>query len=468
VPATPSTTFGDTTESTIRKEPPPTFTIPGLYGAAPTTLVGGQGRLARPTFRYNGSVTFGLDDNVFATPFNAETVPAVTQEVVVTPAVPDRQVIVRVFPSGRPKFFGERPIDVPITIPGTPAKTQTVVLVPAITPQPQTFSFVARSSIGTEIQFASRTTVFTLDANISASYYTNRHDPVDYNGSLTFAYLHRISSRLSFSASANIAYLSQPDPGRVNSPLTQVGDYFVGGVKTDLSYRWTKRFSTVTSLSANATMYSTPIQQLGDFNEVLIGNEARYLLFPRLTVLGEVRYGVSLHPNDPLRDSHQIFLLFGSEFPITRRMLATVRLGTQSRTFDDTGETKIGPFSETSLTWQYHRAGSLVWTTRLGFEEPPGPNTTVQAFRSTVNLVQAFSARLKATGGVSAGHTITTDNLTDQSTNVNVFSIDAGMEYMLTRNMTLTGSYTFTGLISSAPSADYIRNQIFFGLRYSF
>jgi hypothetical protein len=132
------------------------------------------------------------------------------------------------------------------------------------------------------------------------------------------------------------------------------------------------------------------------------------------------------------------------------------------------GQSQTGPFAETALNWRYHPAGTLSWTTRLGYEEPPDPNTTVQVLRTGINVVQAFSARLKATGAISAAFSSSANDVANTTIDQNILTIDAGMEYVLTPNITLTGNYTFTGFISNQPGTDYIRNQIFFGFRYSF
>lgn len=431
----------------------------------------GTGRLARPVFRYTGSVTFGLDDNVFSTPFNAKPTPAVTQEEVVVPAQPARTVLFVFQPNGaRQAFFGQRPVVIPFTIPAQPARTRQVVVVPEIPVPARTVSFIGRVNLGYEVQFVSRRTLFTMDLNGSASYYTNRPgDPVDLNGSLSFSFLHKITPRLQFTASASLSYLSQPNPQLVNSPTNaNTGDFFNGSFKTDLTYRWTKRFSTVTSFTENATLFAQTSQLANNFYESILGTEARYLLFPRLTTIGEVRYGMTTHDSAPDLDSHSIYFLLGAEFPITKHLGASVRIGTQTRTFDVSGNSQTGPYGETALTWHYHPAGTLTWLTHFGYEEPPTAFDTLQVLRTSVNVVQAFSARLKATGGISAAFSADQNSVTNKTLSSNVLTIDAGMEYVLTPNITLTGNYTFTGFLSSQPGTDYIRNQIFFGFRYSF
>jgi len=110
----------------------------------------------------------------------------------------------------------------------------------------------------------------------------------------------------------------------------------------------------------------------------------------------------------------------------------------------------------------------LTWSSRFGYEEPPGPQTTVSVLRTSISLVQAFSARLRATGGLSIASSVSSDDATGKSTSTNSFSIDAGMQYSLSRNMTLTGSYNFTGTLSSVAASDYLRNTIYFGVQYAY
>ncbi len=429
--------------------------------------MGGQGRLARPRFRYTGSITFGIDDNVLSAPFNGEDTPAVTQELILEPAQPARVVNVEI--QGDDRLFPNRPTVVPIFFPAKDAVTETVVLAPAIPKPEQIVSFVGRANAGYEVQFATRRTVFTMDLNGSASFYTNRPgDQTDFNGSLAFSYLTKITPRLQFSSSANIAYLSQPDISRVNAPTTNVGDYLSGSFKMDLIYRWTRRFATVTSFSGNTTLYSGVGQESGNYFEALLGTEGRYGWTRRTTLLGELRYGMVTYESDPTRDSSSLYLIGGMEFVLSSKLTASLRLGAQMRTFTESGESAVGPFSETALTWRYHRAGQLTWASRIGFEEPPDALTTVQVYRTGINLAQAFSARLRGTAGFAIAHRLSSREDLEDLDAVTSLSIDAGLQYSLSRHTTLTANYSFTGSIATVPAADYLRNQLFFGFQYAF
>jgi hypothetical protein len=208
---------------------------------------------------------------------------------------------------------------------------------------------------------------------------------------------------------------------------------------------------------------------VSNFYSLILGEEVRFLYSPRMSLLGETRYGITTYPDDPTRDSTNLFLLAGGELTLTRQIAATARVGVQARTFAEAGETRLGPYGETTLSWRYHPAGILTWTTRFGFEEPPSANTTVEVFRTSIALAQGLSARLRVTGGISAAYSASTvDDNEELNSSDNSFSLNAGMEYAWSRNLTLTGSYNFIGNLSTLQNSNYFRNQIFLGLQYTF
>src|SRR5690606_26548155 len=141
-----------------------------------------------------------------------------------------------------------------------------------------------------------------------------------------------LTPRMQFSAGANLAYLSQPDVRRINAPTRNVGDYITGNSKFDLSYRWSPRFTTVSSLSINALQYSEPAQQVSDFFETLFGTEARYLWSPRLTVITEGRWGFTTYPNSPSTESQTLYGLVGAEYQFSSRLTTSIRGGLSQRT----------------------------------------------------------------------------------------------------------------------------------------
>jgi hypothetical protein len=461
----------------------PTFTLPGFYGAAPTTFTGGEGRLGRPRIRYNASISTGYDDNVFQTPTEPFSSPDQVTEVVVDPGTPDTFIEVPETrqipdPNFQPSFPREPAtfITVPtgrtllVVVPGTPPKTEKVTI-PGVPPQERLGSFITRAGAGIDIQLFTRRTLFTFDVNASANHYWNRPDvdPTEYNGSLSLNLSHRITPRLQGTAQVSASYLSQPDYSRINSPTSLgAGNYIVANAKGDLSYRWTPRFTSVASLSNNSLTYEEKGFQAGNYSETVFGTEQRYLFSPRFTFLAEARYSFFSYELAAERDSNTTFLLLGTEFTYSRLLSGSVRVGVASRKFLETGEAKITPYMETVVVYRIGRASVLSWNTRFGFEEPGAPTQERVVLRTGLNFNQAFSPRFSVSAGVNYLHETTTDEAAQTESTQDTFDASLTSRYLVTRRLSLNATYSFTTVATSTGSSDFYRNRLFIGGEYTF
>ncbi|RYD84900.1 MAG: autotransporter outer membrane beta-barrel domain-containing protein [Verrucomicrobiaceae bacterium] len=308
-----------------------------------------------------------------------------------------------------------------------------------------------------------------MDLRGNADYYFSRpNDQLDLTGSLAFSFLHRITPRMQFSASASLSYLSQPDVRLVNGPSRNVGDYFSATSKFDLSYRWTKRFTTVTSFSLNSLLYSQAAQQFGDYYEGVLGTEARYGWSPRLTLLADVRYGQISYPNNSLLNTHTLYLLLGGEYALSRQISTSLRLGESIRTFDESGGSSAAPYAEATASWRYSPRGFLSLNSRFGFEESGSAETETQSLRVGLSATHAFSARLRGSMGVTYVHRTSTNEIANTDFAEQTFDFNLGFDYAFSKRMSFNGSYVFTTSTSDAEANDYYRNRIFLGVQYSF
>jgi hypothetical protein len=199
----------------------PSYTAPSFYGSARQIFTAGQGRFARPKFRYGASVGIGFDDNINQTPDNAEDIPKQTFEQVI-PAEPEvvvfqpRQVLVgqrtRTLPNGTVQHIPIfRTVQDKIVL--RPAQPEQVVEteVPGIDFGERQSSLVSRLDLNADVQWANPRTVFTMDLRGGTEYYWSRdQNPLEYNGALAFLYLRRISPRVQVSANANSSTSRSP------------------------------------------------------------------------------------------------------------------------------------------------------------------------------------------------------------------------------------------------------------------
>jgi hypothetical protein len=472
---------------------PTSFSIPGLYGRGPQEFVAGQGRLARPRFRFTVGGSVGFDDNVFQTPTNARGVPDQEVQVLVSPATPDTTQEVTI-PSGDP-LVPDRTTTV--VVPGKKAKFRTE-RIPGIPAPERTSSLITQAQTELNVQMATRRDLFTFDFQGSAGYYWDRPgDQTDYTGRLALIYLRKLTARAQFTANIDASYQSQPDFAQINSPTNNTGgEYLQVNAKGDLSYRLTPRFSTVTSVAYNAVHFMEKAQEASNYGETTFGTELRYLFSPRLTLLGEVRYSSSMHQLDEERDTTTYFGLVGGELRLSRRFVATLRIGEALQTFDESGEKSSSPYLEGTLSYLLARGTALQWNVRYGYEESGSADSELIVARTGLSLTQIFSPRFQGslalnllhsvnttesdvtTGGPTTTigpdgvpvtideplrtETVTTEDVQD--------TIDATLsfQYVLSRKWSFNLSYTYTMVFGPDELNDYYRQRVFLGAEYLF
>ncbi len=509
----------------LNRTPPASFTVPGFYGRGSQQFVVGEGRLARPRFRYHGSLSTGYDDNVFQTPTHGPSAPEQKVQILVAPAVPTTNAFVTV-PSGDPLVPDS---DVLTEIPGSKAKfrTQTIPAVPAAE---RKSSWVTRASAGFDVQMANRRNLFTFDLDAGDNYYWDRPGKKsDYNGSVSLVYLRKLTGRAQFTMTLGANYQTEPDFSQPNQPTSnQGGSHLSVNAKADLSYRLTPRFSSVTSVSYTSLHAAEKTQRSGDYGETTFGTELRYLFSPRLTLLGELRYSSSMHQDDIAQDTTSYFLLVGGELTLTRRFSASVRLGETMQTYTEGGSKSSSPYLEATLDYRLARATTVQWNARYGFENSGNSHSQSTVARSGLVLTQIFSPRLQGSLSLNLIHnsisttsevavtpvvaptaavaptpapttpvdpnapvdpaatptatpapsptpapkaakpvvprTKTIVTATTQDT----IDATAGLHYTFDRHWSFNLNYTYTMSIGPQVTADYYRQQIFLGAEFQF
>ncbi len=484
-PSGPSSTFGPNDSTSTQQAAPPTFTLPGFFGGPSSTFVGGQGRLAHPRFRYKVTTSEGYDDNVLQTPDNQQRAP--DQRVLVDPGTADTVTFVPVTTTTYEQAFAGpiiyyRPVTT-TTFQRVVTKGRDPVFRTIRSPEPQkrAGSVISRLGLQFDAQQVTRRSLFTLDFNGSVDHYWNRPGSAgheDYSGTLALAYLYNFTPRLQASLTANIAYISQPDFTRLNTPGNLGGGDLVNAlIRLNVMYRLTPRFSTTLSVGQNAVINVNKSSSNGlgantngDSFETTYSAESRYLWKPRYTLLAEIRHVMIDYPDTPDLNSHTELLLLGAEMRLSSRFTATVRLGESIRIFDTSGDTSSSPYAETNLTYRIGPTSNVQWSSRFGYEEPPGVGSEALGFRTTLAYSKAFTPRLSLSASVTGVTRNTTFQNSSGQSDQSEQTIDAsiGLEYHVTRQLTLNATYSFTKIITSTGDRDYDRSRIFIGGEYEF
>jgi hypothetical protein len=410
-------------------------------------------------------MSVGYDDNVLQAP----TEPGPVQECLVSLPTPD--TVEPIFENRiRIGQGGQREVVQVVvglrTVKGEPARFET------IQPQERVGSFFTRASAGVDIQLYSARSLFTFDINGSADHYFSRpgDKQTDYTGSFGLTYLYRLTPRMQATAQVSASYLTQPDFSRINSSAAvNAGAYITYNSRFDLSYRWAPRFTTLFSLSDGGLFYEDEQLAAINYNDTTVGTEFRFLWSPRFTALAEVRASITQYADNPILDSHTYYLLLGSEFKLTQRLSASLRLGESMRSFDEseTGAAAT-PYVEGNVAYRLAIGTVVNWNVRFGFEEPFSPGLERQVFRSGISLAQVFSARLNGFLSINVAHETNTFEATNTESTGDYFDANLRFEYAITKRFSLNATYSYSQRTTSDKVTDFYRNRFFFGAEYTF
>jgi hypothetical protein len=450
----------------------PSYTAPSFYGAPRQVLTPGEGRFARPRYRYSVSAGIGFDDNTQQTSDREDIPDQVFRQVI--PAEPEIAVTQSVQePTGRFRFLGGafRPIfrTVQRKVVLRPAQPEQVIEtpIPGIDFPDRNSSVVSRLDGHVDVQWANARELFTMDLRAGAEYYWSREtDPLEFNGSLAATYLRRITSRMQASANASLSYQSQPDYSQANVVDTpgSTGSYFVGNVKLDLTYRWAARFSTVTSVSGSSIIYQGD-RSTSSYYDLGIGNEFRYTQSRRTTWVAELRYSQLKYLEAVQGAIDTLFVLLGSDWTVSRRLRTTLRIGQALRTFE-TGGSAASPYGELGVVYQPTRRDQFSLSGRYGFEQTASAQDESVVGRFSAAYTRTFSPRfLGSLSGNYVRSAVTSGNIESTST---VYDATLLFQYMFTRRFSMNARYSYTLSETSTGFNDYDRSRFFLTGEYEF
>src|SRR5947208_10268523 len=131
----------------------------------------------------------------------------------------------------------------------------------------------------------------------------------DVDGNVTMSLTHNFSTRLSFYASVFAAYQTAPNFRSNVGPENVVSDHFYTSDIFSLTYRWSTRFSMITSYTFN--LFNYPEASIGNSQnrvENILGEQFQFSLARRTNLIGEYRFETINYDTAPT-DSTTHFIL---------------------------------------------------------------------------------------------------------------------------------------------------------------
>ncbi len=332
------------------------------------------------------------------------------------------------------------------------------------------------TNMGASIDYSFGSPRLQLSTNLAGGvtwYYNNPEDDVQFNIVWGLSAQYLATDRLTLSFSTSTAYLPQQDLSIVGGSNQNEGAYFYTNTSIAAAFRWSEKISTITGYNFSAIYYTDQDynNQQGNINQTL-SQSILWLWRPKTTLVLEYRANAVTYYDSDL-DSFGNFLLTGFDHIFNPRFRWSARLGVEQRFNNnpvDGSSIYVGPYMESTLTYQFGRASNLAWTMRYGTEASGIEDVTQsQTFRTGLILSHAFTGRISAS---IAGNYLLSyynqDNVIDTYYE-NSLSFSANVNFVVNRYASLSAGYQFITVIApSGSTEEYTRNIVFAGVNFAF
>jgi hypothetical protein len=344
-------------------------------------------------------------------------------------------------------------------------------------------SWFANPSAVFTYQFGNPRLAMDLIVGAGITYYFDHPGGRDYdpNVYLRLSLAYKASERLIFDVSAFAAYQAQPDVTSALSANRRLGNFFRSEDSISAHYRWTPRFSTITTYTFSVLEYQNSTASSGDRLENQLGEEVRYLLFPTTTATAGYRIGITDYQTTGHDALNQI-LTAGLDQTFGPHLTGVFRGGLQVRS------QQTSPYIEAGLHYSFEsgrtRSGTgtyVLWTNSYSIEESgTGAGSGRETFRTNLLLNYSVTARFSANLTISYLHGTVAQGA-DIGFNGGVaggaeklFDVSPGVRYSITPSLAINAGYSHTELDRGSSSAiasqllSYTRNRYFAGFTYTF
>jgi predicted porin len=255
----------------------------------------------------------------------------------------------------------------------------------------------------------------------------------------------------------------------VVSPFFDTVDIFA------LTYRWSTRFSMITSYTFERVQYfsssngnsQTGVQDTLAQNRIqnTFSEEFQFSLTSRTLLVGEYRFQTINYDTAPT-DSTTHFVLAGVNHNLTEHLIVHVRGGESFRSLENEGN-MASPYFEGSLGYVSSNH-SLNWVSSYGYESPTATGvTTTKTWRTGLNLTYDLTSRLSSTTGVYYHQDENTGGTGSTGTQ-NSLELSVGLRYYIDKHFALHVNYEHNSTSSLGSTPGYSRNRYFAGLTYTF
>ena len=331
-------------------------------------------------------------------------------------------------------------------------------------------SYYAQGGIGMTYAEADATTPWSLAVDVGAIHYLDgipRYDDTFYNARVAFNIAHQISQRLKISNNFYLTYEAEPNMATGGSTTLYNGQYLYGFNNFNVSYAWSQRFSTTTSVTVDGISYEDEVVSgLEDRLSVLIAQQFSYAVTKRTSLAAEYRYRIVEYSDRDDVNSTSHFALVGVDHAWSERFSGSFRVGAEFFKSDRAENTS--PYGEVAASYLVARRTTARWFGSVGYDSAEiGGFDTRYALRTGLNVNHQITKRVGINGGASYAYS-TFDGGAGRDVTEHSLLLSTGLSYQMLENLSLDARYSYSVLQSDDSLREFSRNNISVGVTASF
>jgi hypothetical protein len=293
---------------------------------------------------------------------------------------------------------------------------------------------------------------------------------IELTHELIAQYTHAFSDRFNLALAEQFRYFTDPSLYESTGSVFNDGPYISNAINANLAAQWTPLFSTTTTFADTVVKYENALAAATQDSVENTGSQSfNYAILPKITAsVGFILDNISYQSQDRGYTNSTLFM--GAEYSISPSLSVNVR-GGGSYTVPASGQALIAPYAAASLSWTLGERStlSLSYSHEVTPNDEEGTNgQESDRFNAGFSYVitPSLSADLQGifSDNVTAGGLAGTGNGAS-SYDEQDYSLDIGGSYQYDKYLGLDFGYSISGVTSGIGDRDYVRNEIYVGVR---
>jgi hypothetical protein len=333
-------------------------------------------------------------------------------------------------------------------------------------------SFVTEFSPSVLVNFPMQDSEFSARYTFGLDYYEHRPggSNLQYTHEALVRYTHNFSDRFSLDMRDQFGYYDEPDLlGAVGTPFVN-GTYFLNTGTVVFNGQWTPLFGTSTSYSNVFIHYTnSTIGTFQNSDENTVAQDFRFAFAPKFNFI----FG-GIYDNEDYTGFDRGYTNYTGDIGIDWQALPTLSFGVRGgATYTVAGGglgDSVSPYASLTLQWQLGARSSLDFSYTHNVVPTDVVNAIGQeadrfSLRFNYDVTKRFTVHIE---GIETHSEYNSDLLaanTTSSFSEDDFGLDLGGQLRLNENFAVEAGYLLSDVSSEQATRDYVRDQVYIGLR---